>query len=106
MNIRVFDAMAAEDLAEGEVESVDVNEGLRVAIYRVENEFFATDDKCSHGEASLSEGWLEGHCIECPVHAGQFDVRDGKPMCFPATEPVKTYHIWEEKGRVLIDLSS
>jgi len=50
----------------------------RVALYKVDNEIFATDDVCSHAFALLSTGFLEGHVVECPLHGATFDVRDGR----------------------------
>ncbi len=52
-------------------------EGLELAVYQVEGEFFVTDDHCTHGPGSLSEGLLDGHIIECDFHGGKFDIRDG-----------------------------
>ncbi len=62
-----------------------------VALFRMDGAFYAIADTCSHGQASLAEGWLEGFEIECPVHSGRFDIRSGAPLAFPVTEPVATY---------------
>jgi naphthalene 1,2-dioxygenase system ferredoxin subunit len=52
----------------------------------------------------LSDGFLEGHEIECPFHQGRFDVRDGRVTCEPATKAIKSYPIKVADGRVHIDL--
>ncbi|MEO1657730.1 MAG: non-heme iron oxygenase ferredoxin subunit [Pseudomonadota bacterium] len=65
--------------------------GKRIAIYSVDGAVYATDDMCSHGQASLSEGWLEDGLIECPLHQGLFDVRTGEPKGAPCTLPIATY---------------
>ncbi len=51
--------------------------------------YYALDDTCSHEDASLAEGWIEAGEVECPLHATRFCLRDGKPMCLPATKPVR-----------------
>ena len=65
--------------------------GRQVAIYLVDGDVFATDNRCTHGDASLCEGFLEGHEIECPFHQGRFDVRTGEPTCAPAEVALRTY---------------
>lgn len=68
---------AASKLSEGEPRGFKVDE-QRVALYKVGEDLFATDDVCSHAFALLSTGFLEGYVIECPLHGAMFDVRDGK----------------------------
>ncbi|WP_087691385.1 non-heme iron oxygenase ferredoxin subunit [Pandoraea sp. PE-S2R-1] len=78
--------------------------GRDIALYGVDGEVFATDNVCTHGNARLCDGFLEGHEIECPLHQGKFDVRTGAAMCAPLTEGVKTYPIRIEAGKVYVDL--
>ena len=52
--------------------------GLNLALYHVGDAWFCTDNICTHAFALLTDGWLEGHVIECPLHGGQFDIRTGK----------------------------
>ena len=54
--------------------------GLSVALYVVDGEYFATADLCTHGQASLSDGFLDGELIECPLHQGTFNVKTGAPV--------------------------
>ncbi|MHC1947102.1 non-heme iron oxygenase ferredoxin subunit [Bradyrhizobium sp. UFLA06-06] len=68
---------AAAKLSEGEPLGFRVGD-RRVALYKIDDDIFATDDVCSHAFALLSTGFLEGHVIECPLHGAMFDVRDGK----------------------------
>jgi nitrite reductase/ring-hydroxylating ferredoxin subunit len=68
---------AASRLSEGEPLGFKVGD-RRVALYKVDDDIFATDDVCSHAFALLSTGFLEGHVIECPLHGAMFDVRDGR----------------------------
>jgi naphthalene 1,2-dioxygenase system ferredoxin subunit len=79
-------------LHEGEVLGI-VAGGRAIALYLVDGEPFATDDRCTHGEARLSEGFVIDHCIECPLHQGQFDIRTGAPLCAPVTDPIRTYPV-------------
>ena len=78
--------------------------GRDLAIYQVEGQFFATDNICTHGQARLCEGFLDGFEIECPHHQGKFDVRDGRATCEPATEAVRSYPVRVEGGRVFVQL--
>jgi naphthalene 1,2-dioxygenase system ferredoxin subunit len=81
-----------------------VVQGRELAIYRVAGEVFATDNRCTHGEALLSEGFLMDYCIECPLHQGQFDVRTGEALCAPVTVAIRTYPARIEGEDVLVDL--
>ncbi|MDR3400316.1 MAG: non-heme iron oxygenase ferredoxin subunit [Pandoraea sp.] len=78
--------------------------GRDIALYGVDGEVFATDNVCTHGNARLCDGFLEGHEIECPLHQGKFDVRTGAAMCAPLTEAVRTYPIRIEADKVYVDL--
>lgn len=90
-----------DDIAEGEVLQVVVN-GQPIAVYNVDGEFYASDDVCNHGQASLSEGYLEGDEIECPLHGGRFNVKTGAPCAPPVTRPMKTYRVELRDGQVLL----
>jgi naphthalene 1,2-dioxygenase ferredoxin component len=85
-------AAGRSDLAEGEVLGVEVA-GHSIALYAVDAEIFATDNICTHAYACLSDGWLDGEVIECPLHAARFDIRTGKVLDPPATEDLKTYPV-------------
>ncbi|MDA8195346.1 MAG: non-heme iron oxygenase ferredoxin subunit [Thermaerobacter sp.] len=74
-----------------------------VALYRVNGAVYATDDLCSHAEASLAEGDLRGYIIECPRHGGAFDIRTGEPKHFPAFSPIRTFPVKIEEGSIWID---
>jgi naphthalene 1,2-dioxygenase ferredoxin component len=63
----------------------------RVALFLVGGEVFATAARCTHGDAPLCDGFLEGHEIECPLHQGRFDVRTGAATCAPADTAVAIY---------------
>ena len=101
MSDQWIDVTATEDIPEDDVIGVDIA-GKSIALYRVEGEVFATDNLCTHGNARLCDGFLEGHEIECPLHQGKFDIRNGKAMCAPLTEDVKTYPIKIEGDRIFV----
>ena len=90
---------------EGEGRMVRVDGLERIAVFNVQGQFFVTQDACSHAKASLTKGWLEGFEICCPVHDGRFDVRTGAALCFPATEPIKTFPAEMRDGAIWADLS-
>jgi len=75
---------------------------FRIALYVVEGEVFATADLCTHGGARLSEGYLEGYLIECPLHQGLFDVRTGAVAGLPCKKPVRTFPVKVDNDAVLV----
>jgi nitrite reductase/ring-hydroxylating ferredoxin subunit len=83
---------ARGDLTSGEVIGVEVG-GHSIAIYDSDKGLFATDNVCTHAYACLSDGWLDGETIECPLHAARFDIRTGQVLDPPATEDLKTYPV-------------
>lgn len=91
-----------DDVEEGEALAVHVD-GKSVAIYNVGGAFYATQDMCTHGRASLAEGYLEDHCIECPLHAGVFDVRTGEAVSGPVKQGLRIYPVKVEGDTVMID---
>ncbi len=65
----------------------------RVAMFRVGDQVYAIGDRCSHAEASLSEGELFDFAVECPRHGSEFDIRTGEPASLPATRSVPVYAV-------------
>ncbi len=80
------------DLAPGSVKRIDREAG-DLAVYNIEGEFYATDDRCTHGLASLAEGDLIGEEIECTMHFGSFNVKTGEAMAPPCSIAIKTYKV-------------
>jgi nitrite reductase/ring-hydroxylating ferredoxin subunit len=80
------------DLESGEVIGIEAG-GRSVAIYDCDGALYATDNICTHAYACLSDGWLDGNTIECPLHAARFDIRTGQVLDPPATEDLKTYPV-------------
>jgi nitrite reductase/ring-hydroxylating ferredoxin subunit len=96
-------AARSSDLEDGSVLGVQVN-GLKIALYRIEGSVYATNDICTHDLALLSEGYLDGDCIECPLHQALFHVPTGEVRSPPASEPIPTYPAKEEADHVLVQL--
>jgi nitrite reductase/ring-hydroxylating ferredoxin subunit len=91
------------DVPEGESMFVEA-EGLELAVHNVDGEFYVTDDHCTHGPGSLSEGVLEGNEIECDFHGGRYDVRTGEVRSPPPWVPVRSYPVVLQGDRVLIEV--
>jgi nitrite reductase/ring-hydroxylating ferredoxin subunit len=92
-----------EDVPVGEARRIETAD-LTVAVYNVEGAFYVTDDQCTHGPGSLSEGLLDGDVIECNFHGGRFNVRTGEVVLPPCMIPVRAYHAVVEGGLVCIEV--
>lgn len=93
------------DLPEGRGVRVDVGEH-RIALFRIGDEVHALGDRCSHAEASLSEGPIVDGCVECPRHGSEFNLADGSPASLPAIRPVPVYETRVEDGILFLDLEA
>jgi 3-phenylpropionate/trans-cinnamate dioxygenase ferredoxin subunit len=92
-----------EDLPPGE--STRVEAEVPIAVFNADGELFAIDDTCTHQDASLADGWLEGCTVECPLHASCFDLRTGKPSGPPAKKPVRTHRVTVDDGAIYLDVA-
>lgn len=72
--------------------------GIKVALYAVDGDYYATAALCTHGQASLADGYLDGELIECPLHQGTFNVNTGAAVDAPSTVSVRTYPVKLENG--------
>lgn len=96
-------ALIEADFVEpGTVLRVDVDGFPPLAVFNLDGEYFVCDDTCSHGQASLSEGTVEGDRIECPWHNGQFCIRTGAALTAPAVAPIAVYPVTLKEGMVFI----
>jgi len=95
-------ACTVDELPPGE--SVRIPGQPAIAVFHTEEgELYAIDDTCTHQDASLADGWLEGCFVECPLHAALFDLRTGMPTCLPAKDPVRTYAVVVEEGVIYVE---
>ena len=92
---------AAEQLRDDEALGVAVGPH-RIALFRQDGRYYATDDVCTHAFALLSDGFVEDGCIECPLHQARFDIRTGKVLGPPATRDLQTYPVKVEDGQVWV----
>jgi|ERR1700730_17056854 nitrite reductase/ring-hydroxylating ferredoxin subunit len=92
-----------EDVGVGQARRIEAD-GLTLAVYNLDGGFCVTDDACTHGPGSLSEGFIDGDVVECPFHQGVFNIRTGEVVQPPCMVPVKTYTTVVENGRVYIEV--
>ena len=92
-----------EDLKPGKALRVKVGDHAIAIVRTPSGEVRALDDKCSHGEISLSEGFVDNETIECWAHGAKFDLNTGKPLSLPAYEPVATYEVLIENDEIYIE---
>ncbi len=91
------------DVAPGTALKVEAGD-LTLAVFNVGGEFFVTDDLCTHGPGSLSEGYIEDDVVECNFHNGQFNIRTGEVVSPPCMVPVKTYPVLVIDDKVTIEV--
>lgn len=87
---------------EGEARAVGVL-GKAVAVFHVDGQLFALQDRCSHGVGALSQGYVADGCVECPLHAALFDLRTGEVREGPAMRAVRSFSIRVRSSRVEIE---
>lgn len=98
-------AAKVDEVTEGEVLGVMVN-GEPVALYKIGGKIFATSNVCTHEYALLSDGYIEGDCIECPIHQARFHIETGEVRSAPASEPITPYPTKIDGSQILVDISS
>ncbi|MEE8445964.1 MAG: bifunctional 3-phenylpropionate/cinnamic acid dioxygenase ferredoxin subunit [Alphaproteobacteria bacterium] len=97
-----FHAVATtSEVDEGEVQQVSVGR-TDIALYKLDGDYYATDDICSHAYASLADGYVEDGQIECPLHGACFDIKTGKALTAPANVDLKTYPVKIEGDKILV----
>jgi nitrite reductase/ring-hydroxylating ferredoxin subunit len=93
---------SASEIPAGEMKIVEV-EGQEIAIANLDGEFVAFQNDCTHRGGPLGEGILMGDVVECPFHAGQFNVRTGEVVNAPPSEPIATYTVQVEGDDVMVE---
>ncbi len=75
------------------------------ALYRNgEDQLYATDGVCTHGNTHLSDGLIVANMIECPKHNGRFNLLDGSPVRAPICRGLATYPIEERGEQIYINV--
>jgi len=75
---------------------------LFVGVYRIGEELYAIEDRCSHDDGPLCEGEREGFCVICPRHGAKFDLRTGAVLSLPATEDVESFPVVVRDGEAFV----
>jgi 3-phenylpropionate/trans-cinnamate dioxygenase ferredoxin subunit len=96
-----IDVVAESALANGEHMLVDVD-GTDVAIFKIDDQFYAIEDVCTHDGAEIASGELDGDEIVCPRHGARFCVKTGAVKCAPAYEDVATFPVRIVDGRIQV----
>jgi len=95
------DLIAVTELEENWVTRVDLGP-RKLAVYDTPSGVHVSLALCNHGGADLCDGYFDGHVIECPLHQGAFDVRDGRAVSAPATRPMKVFEARVQDGMVQV----
>jgi len=96
-------ACDVQDIDVGEVRQIK-NGDYFIALYHIEDGFYATQDACTHAVASLADGYVEDGMIECPLHAGKFCIKTGRAKSLPVSVGLKTYSVRVEGSDVYIGI--
>jgi nitrite reductase/ring-hydroxylating ferredoxin subunit len=94
---------STSEVADNSVKSFEVGSNV-IAVYNLGGTFYATDNECTHGAASLADGILEDDIIECSLHFGAFNVKTGEAVQAPCFTALRTYKIVVQDGQVMVDL--
>ena len=90
-----------EDFPRGTVRTVEI-EGTAIAVFNLQDHYYAIEDVCSHEAETLSDGEVEGEEIVCPRHGAHFSILTGAALSPPAYEPVTTFPVQVEGGMVKV----
>ena len=75
-----------------------------IVVFHVGGEFYALDDVCTHDGGPLGEGDLDNHAVICPRHGARFDIRSGKALSMPATQPTASHEVRVAGEDILVKL--
>ena len=98
IKIATTDAIEEDDMIAVEVE------GKQIAVYHAQGAFHATANICTHAYALLTDGFLDECTVECPIHAGRFDIKTGKATAPPCIDDVKSYPVRVEGDEIQVKL--
>ena len=98
-------ACAISDIPDTNALGVRIGD-VAVAIVRSQDEYYALADSCSHAEVALSEGDVDGGIIDCWLHGSEFELRTGRPLSLPATEPVAVYPVKIDGDAVYVNVDN
>lgn len=105
MNHNWYKTFSIDEIENEEAKEIEIPNGKKITIFHVNDNFFATDNFCTHEEASLCDGYIDGDTVECPLHQGVFCISTGKALESPATVDLKIYKTKIEDNFVFINLN-
>jgi len=91
--IKVADVGDIEDEEALVVDGAANGTGRDITVFFSDGQYYALDDTCTHEEASLADGWIEGEEVECPIHSARFSLCTGAALCLPASIPARTHKV-------------
>ena len=97
-------SIKAGELSEGEVCGITIAD-TQIALYKIDGAIFATSNICTHEYALLSDGYLDGDCVECPLHAAVFHVPTGEVRGGPTNCALKTFPVQLQDDIVMVEIS-
>lgn len=96
-----FDVIDEHDLANGEHSVIDVD-GTAIAVFKIDDTFYALEDVCTHDGAEIASGHLDGDELICPRHGARFCIKTGAVKCPPAYEAINCFPVRIEQGKVQV----
>jgi len=102
--IKWIKVAAVSDVPEGGTLAVEADKEL-VCLYNLGGRIYATDDICTHEEASLADGFIEGDCIECPLHQARFHIPTGEVRAPPADTDLRVFPVNVEGTDILVGVT-
>lgn len=104
MSNRVHTLCRVDEVAQGNLHRVQLSGEPAIAVANLDGRYYAFADDCTHGQGSLCDGFIDEDVVVCPIHAGEFHIPSGAAMDLPVTEDLRTYHVWVEGDRLMVDL--
>ena len=101
---KLYRACHTSEIVEGTARSVEIGD-RQLALYNIGGTFYATDNRCTHARAQLSEGFIEGDTIECPLHGGRFHIPTGRPLTHPVRVAISAYPVQVIDNQIYIQIA-
>ena len=104
-SLRWIEVAGVDEIDESGVKPCSIA-GVPIGVFKVKGRHYALSDICTHARAHLSDGYIEGETVECPLHQGRFHIPTGKALSSPATVNLCTYPVRVEGDKVFVQLNS
>ena len=96
-------AAEVSQVSTDEALAMDIGD-IEIALCKVGESIYAINNICTHEYACLSDGFIDGETIECPLHQAQFHIPTGEALSPPADVDVQTYPVRVVDGAVYIKI--